>query len=408
MASIMRAEDWPQWRGPNRDGVWTGKAFSFPREGLAVRWKASAGGGYSSPVVADGRAYVFDADLQRPRAWERLRCFNLKNGQLLWAQSNAVTYPDWAFTSNNPGGPNATCIVEDGNIYSIGANGDLFCRDVRQGKLIWGTNLTQSCGLRDYAAITPSPLIEGELLITVPGGDSKATVVAFNKKSGKEQWRALNDSWTYSSPIIITAGGKRQLIVWTQNGVRSLDPTSGNIFWREEIKSPGDMTISTPVFQEGHLLAGGLMFQLAPATTDHKILWPENRVPTKRIFSNTSTPLIRGDFVYTATIAGKLICLEAKTGRPVWETNSVTLPGNGSSMHLTTVDDSVLIFTDQGNLIQARLDGSGYKEIQRAQVIEPLYSFAGKKVAWVPPAFADGVALFRNDTEIKCVRLKSP
>ena len=404
--SLGAADDWPQWRGPNRDGVWKEQNISFRPEGLSVLWRAPAGGGYSSPVVSDGRVYVFDSELEKPRAWERLRCFDLNEGRLLWSQSNAVTYPEWGFDTNNKAGPNATPIVDEGKVYSIGANGDLFCRDARRGNVIWGTNLTQSCGLRDYAAITPSPLIEDGLLITVPGGESNATVVAFDKETGRERWRALDDSWTYSSPISIMAGGTRQLIVWTQKAVSSLEPATGKILWREEAKGPGDMTVSTPVFDQGYLLAGGLMMKLGPKSTDYRVLWPESVSPTKRIFSNTSTPLIQDNLVFTGTTAGTFVCVDRETGKELWKTNSVTGAGNASSMHLTVLSDSVLIFTDQGNLIRARLDKSGYREINRVHVIEPLYSFGGKKVAWVPPAFAHQSAIVRNDAQIIRVSLQ--
>ena len=404
--SSSMADDWPQWRGPNRDGVWKEQDLSFPPEGVAVLWTVPAGGGYSSPVVSDGRVYAFDAELQNPRAWERLRCFDLNSGRLLWSQSNAVTYPDYGFDPDNGAGPNATCIVDEGRIYSIGANGDLFCRESRTGMVIWATNLTQSTGLRDYAAITPSPLIEAGLLITVPGGESNATVVAFDKTTGKERWRALNDSWTYSSPIVITVAGERQLIVWTPKAVTSLEPESGKILWRENITSPGDMVVSTPVFNQGYLLAGGLMFKLGPKSSDRKLLWPEVVSPTKRIFSNTSTPLIQNNLVFTGTTAGKLICVDRENGRQLWETNTVTAPGNGSCLSLTPLAELVLIFTDQGDLIRARLHESGYQEISRIHVIEPLHPFGGKKVVWVPPVFTHQSAILRNDAQIIRVDLQ--
>src|SRR5262249_13203480 len=162
-----------------------------PPQGAPALWSVAAGGGFSSPVVSNGRVYAFDSELDHPKAWERLRCLDLRSGRPIWAQSNAVTYPDYCFDPNHRAGPTATCIVNEGRIYSIGANGDLFCRETQGGQVVWSTNLTQSTGLRDYAAITPSPLIEGRLLITVPGGESNATVVAFDKETGRERWRAL-------------------------------------------------------------------------------------------------------------------------------------------------------------------------------------------------------------------------
>ncbi len=397
---VVSGSDWPQWRGPERSGVWHEEQFSFPTGALPVMWRVPVGGGYSSPLVASGRVFIFESVLQKPQAWEQVRCLDFNTGQQVWASSNRVNYPDYAFDPKNKAGPNATCVVEAGRIYSIGATGDLFCRDARSGKVIWGTNLTVSCGLRDYSAITPSPLIEGNLLITVPGGESNATVVAFDKVNGEERWRALNDSWTYSSPMVFTADGERQLIVWTQKAVNSLDPTTGKSRWREAVTSSGDMTVSTPVFEQNYLLAGGLMLKLGPGETNYHVLWPALRTETRRVFSNTSTPLMSGELIFTATTSGRLICLNRDTGRPLWETNSVTAAGNGSSMHLTPRGDDVMIFTDQGNLIRARLDGRGYRELNRVHVIDPLYAFNGKKVVWSPPAYANRSVLIRNDMEV--------
>lgn len=394
------ADDWPQWRGPGRDQSWKREQPPVLSSPPKVLWRIPAGGGYASPVVWEGRGYILDSILQKPRAWERLRCVDLDSGRLLWTETNSVSYPDYCFDPNNRGGPNASCLVEHGRVYSIGANGDLFCRDARAGRILWGTNLTESCGLRDYAAVTPSPLIEQDLLITAPGGDANATVVAFDKETGRERWRALKDSWTYSSPIVITAGGARELILWTQDAVNSLDPATGRLLWREKISTPGDMTVSTPVFRAGRLLAGGLMFRLGPTDRDHQVLWPESIAVTKRVFSNTSTPCMQEDLVFTGTTAGKLICLRSDTGKLLWETNSLTAPGNGSSLHITAVKDAFLIFTDQGDLIQVQLSESGCREISRVHLIDPLHPFGGRKVIWPPPVFARDSVLVRNDEEV--------
>jgi outer membrane protein assembly factor BamB len=188
--------------------------------------------------------------------------------------------------------------------------------------------------------------------------------------------------------------------VWTQNAVNGLQADTGQILWRQEIKSSGDTTVATPVAREDLIFAGGLMLKLGPGKTDHKVLWPDSASGPRRTVSNTSTPLIQGGAVYSHTTAGKLVCLDLETGRQLWETNSLTTPGNGSSLHFTVTPDCVLVFTDQGNLLRATLEKSGYREMNRAHVVEPLYSFGGRKVAWVPPAFAEHSAILRNDTEV--------
>src|SRR5207237_8705514 len=170
-----------------------------------------------------------------------------------------------------------------------------------------------------FAPGAASPLIDGDLLILFVGGKPGACVIGLNKDTGKEVWRALDESLTFSSPIVITSGGKKQLIVWTQESVTSLDPASGKTYWRQALATSGEYAVSTPVFDKDRLLVGGLMFQLDADKPAAKVLWPDAKAPSRRIFSHTSTALLLGDHVFTAKSSGELICVEAGTGRQVWE-----------------------------------------------------------------------------------------
>jgi outer membrane protein assembly factor BamB len=403
---VVRAEDWPQWRGPNRDGVWneTGIIESFPPDGLKISWRVPVGRGWSSPVVAAGHVYVTDAQVERPTAKERVLCFDATNGRLVWTHEYVADYPDWAFDPN-AGGPRATPIIRDGKLFTLGALGHLLCLDAATGMTVWERNLAKEYDVKEFTGITASPLIEDELLILYMCGKPAACVVAFEKNSGKEVWRALDDAFTYSAPIVITAGGKRQFIVWTQEAVTSLDPKTGQTWWREILRTPGDQAISTPVFSNGRLLVGGLMFKLDPAKPAASILWPETLAPMKRILSNTSTALLQGDHVFSARISGELVCLEAGTGKQLWDEKTVTELGNGSSIHITPCGNAVFLFTDRGDLIRAQVTPEGYREISRAHLLDGTSPFGPKKRAWTPPAFANRHVFARNDLELVCASL---
>jgi hypothetical protein len=130
------------------------------------------------------------------------------------------------------------------------------------------------------------------------------------------------------------------------------------------------------------------------------MLWPETKVVSKRILSNTSTALFRGEYLFSAKTSGELVCLEAGTGKEVWQTNTVTKPGNGSSIHLTQCGEAVFLFTDQGDIILAQLTPQGYHEISRAHLLEPTSPFGGKNRAWTPPAYANRHVFARNDKEL--------
>ena len=406
LSIVGRADDWPQWRGPNRDGVWSETEImeSFPPGGLKISWRAPVGRGWSSPVVENGRVYVTDVQLARPTAKERVLCFEEVNGRLLWSHQYAVDYPDWAFDPN-AGGPRATPIIRDGKLFTLGALGHLFCLDAAKGAVVWEKSLAKEYEMKEFTGITASPLIEDGLLILYICGKPAACVVAFDHKTGKEIWRALDDAFTYSSPIILTAGGRKQLIVWTQQAVTSLDPATGRTWWRELLGTSGDMAVSTPVFSNHRLLIGGLMMQLDAGKPSASVLWPETKAVTKRILSNTSTALLQGDYVYSAKTSGELVCLEAGTGKEVWQTNAVTALQNGSSIHLTPCGDAVFLFTDQGNLIRARLTPQGYREISRAHLLKPTSPFGDRKCAWTPPAYANRRIFARNDEELICASL---
>jgi outer membrane protein assembly factor BamB len=407
-AAAIRADDWPQWRGPNRDGVWreTGILESFPPHGLKVRWRAPVGKGWSSPVVADGRVFVTDSELMKPKARERVQCFAETTGKPLWTYSYEVQYPDWAFTPGQEGRPTASPIVQGGKLYTLGKKGDLYCFDASKGEVLWKKNLEQEYQVQEFA-FNASPLIEKDLLILCIGSypaTHKSWVLALDKNSGGHVWKTPTEGLTNSSPIAIDAGGKRQVIVWTQGSVTALGPATGKLYWQVPMKTSADSAISTPVFHKNLLFVGGLMLTLDAAKPAASVLWPDTKAFRKAL-SNTSTSLIQGDYLYSAKSSGELVCLEARTGKQLWETDKVTSLRNGASIHLTPNGSSVLLYTDQGDLIRGRLTGDGYKEISRSRLLKPTYPFGGRKVAWPPPAFANRHVFVRNDEELVCVSL---
>lgn len=406
LTAAIRAEDWPQWRGPNRDGVWseTGILDSFPADGLKIRWRAPVGPGWSSPVVAKGRVYLTDSELKKPKAKERVRCFEESTGKPLWTHSYDVIYPEWAFTDKQEYGPVATPVVQDGKVYTVGANGHVHCIDAQKGTVLWKRPLDQQYPV-SVLECRASPLIDGNLLILFIAKKSGACVMALDKVTGKEVWSAIDERATNSSPVIISAGGKKQLIVWTTDSVTSLEPKTGKTYWRERLLTVVDNVVATPVYHENLLLIGGLMLKLDTAKPGASVLWPATRAISRRILSNTSTAMFRGDQVFSAKSSGDLVCLESSTGKQVWETDKVTDLKSGASIHLTANGDAVFLYTDKGELIRAQLTAKGYKEISRSRLLEPTYAFSGRKVAWSPPAYANRHVFARSEKELVCASL---
>ncbi|HEY7116507.1 MAG TPA: PQQ-binding-like beta-propeller repeat protein [Tepidisphaeraceae bacterium] len=403
---VACADDWPQWRGPGRDSVWheQGIVRSFPAAGLKIAWRRRVGPGYSSPVVAGGRVYLTDSELARPKAKERIRCFDGTSGKPLWTCAYDVSYPDWAFTQGPGCGPTATPIAEAGKVYALGAMGDLCCCDARTGELVWRKRLGEDYRVKEFAC-RASPLIEGGLLIVYVGGEPAACLIAFEKDTGTEAWRALDEPMTNSSPIVVTAGGKRQLLVWTQSSLTSLDPATGKAYWRERLASDNNSSVATPVVEGNRLLLAGLMMRLDADRPGVSLVWPadyRHMVPT---LSNTSTPMLRGDEVYSAKSSGELVCLDARTGRQLWQSDKVTDLKNGAGIHLTPNGDRVFLYTERGELIVARLTAKGYDELGRTRLLEPTYPFGGRNVAWAPSSYADRCVFARSDRELVCASL---
>lgn len=401
LVTAVRAEDWPQWRGPNRDGVWH-EMFS-PGE-VKQRWSVQVGFGWSSPVVAQGRVYLTDALVARPKAQERVLCFDEATGQSLWTRAYHVNFPDWAFAAGQEGGPTATPLVAGGKLYILGITGQLFCLDASKGDVLWEKHLDQEYAVGEFRC-RASPLLDGRRLILFVGGKPGACVLALDRDTGKVLWKTLDESVSNSSPIIVTAGGQRQLIVWTEESVTSLDPTTGRTWWREPLNQTSDYAVVTPIAQGPWLLVSGLMFRLDPDKPAASIVWPRSKAVPGRILSQTSTAALLDDHVYSVKSSGQFVCLEAGSGKQVWETDKVTGLMRGASVHITPHGNAAFLFTDRGELIRAKLSPQGYQEISRGALVQPVYSYGGRKVAWAPPAYANGQVFARTEKELVCVSL---
>jgi outer membrane protein assembly factor BamB len=429
-AAGLRADDWPQWLGPQRDSVWreTGIVRSFPAGGPPVVWRAEIGSGYSGPAVANGRVYVFDhlfakASDKPTNAFERgsipgaerIVCLNADDGKVLWRHEY-----DCPYTVSYPAGPRTTPVVSKGKVFSLGAEGNLFCLDAKTGSVVWSRDFKE-----DYKIKTPmwgfagNPLPDGNKLICLAGG-SNSTVVALDKNTGHEIWRALSAREPgYCSPVIFQAGGVRQLIVWHPESVNSLDPETGKVYW--SLKSPepirAGMTIPTPRKMDDLLFLtcffnGSWMLRLDGSKPAAATVWQSRRVSEKNtdaLHSTLSTPFLEDGYIYGVCSYGQLRCLKAGTGERIWETLSATT-ADGREMRWANAfivknQDRFFLFNEKGDLIIARLTPKGYEEISRAHVIEPANRDAGRAVVWSHPAFAHRRMYARNDQEIICVDL---
>ena len=426
-ATAVQAEDWPQWLGPNRDSVWreTGILDKFPQDGPPVKWRVKIGSGYSGPVVAKGRVYVMDRQLA-PEATnpsdpfqrgsitggERVLCLTEADGKMLWQHQY-----ECAYTISYPAGPRAAPLVADGKVFTVGAEGNLFCLDAESGKVLWSHDFKKEFGVKaPMWGFAGHPLLEGNKLICLVGG-AGSTLVAFDRNSGKEIWRALTtEEPGYSSPILCKAGGKTQLVLWQPEGADSLDPENGHLYWFVPFSSRSGLTVSTPRCM-GDLLFftsfynGSLMLRLDPHKPAATPIWQTekgNEKDTTHLNSILCTPFLEDGYIYGVCSYGQLRCLNAQTGERVWETFQATTTGEPvrwANAFLVKNGDRFFLFNERGDLIIARLSPKGYEALSRTHLLEPANKDPGRPVVWSHPAFANRKIYARNDKEIICAEL---
>ena len=422
-AVALGAEDWPQWRGVERDAVWrdTGLVERFPDGGLVVKWRAPVRGGFAGPAVADGRVFVLDYQ-ETPGSrtmdgHERLVVFDEENGAQLWTQEWPAAYRN--IHSKFATGPRATPTVDDDQVYILGAAGMLSCFDTETGDLIWRVDTVADYGVTvPVFGVSQSPLVEGEYLIALLGGEPDAMVVAFDRATGAEAWRAIETTSEpgYSSPIVITAGGVRQLIVWHAAAVTSLDPTTGAIWWQYEFPVPSGLTIGTPVRSGRYLLVtqvenGGLMLALNPDRPAARLLWEGvnlSRTDRPPQGATLSTPVVAGDTIYGLSSYGEFRGVDAVTGARLWSTDRLTPRERWANSYLVRNGDRWFVINESGELVITRFNSAGYEEIDRTLLLEPTTRTRGgasgrwddRSVLWAHPAFANRHVVARNDVEV--------
>ncbi|MDB5313152.1 MAG: outer rane biosis protein BamB [Gemmataceae bacterium] len=431
----LAAADWPQWMGPNRDAVWpeTGIVKVFPKDGPKLLWKVPIGGGYAGPAVADGKVFVADkvlrpgaidpkdpfaGDKVKVPALERVVCRDAKDGRKLWKHEYEVVY-----AIQYPVGPRCTPLVHAGRVYALGAMGDLFCLEADSGKVVWSKNFPKDCGAKvPVWGFAGHPLVYKGLLICLVGGDG-GVLVAFDKDTGAERWKALSaDEPGYSSPVLIDAGGTTQLVAWTPKGLYGLNPETGAKHWEVPLEPKYTMSIMAPRKEGDYLFAAGIgnvgvtlkLDRTKPAVTE---VWRGKGDPHPKtgVYPVNMTPFVEGGVVYGADQPGMFRAVELTTGKRLWSTYRPVFGeekdddfkgGVSGTAFVVKNGDRFFLFAETGDLVIAELTPKGYEEISRAHLLDPTTpAMNGRKAVWSHPAFADKCVFARNDKELVCFSL---
>ena len=389
--------DWPQWRGPNRDGLSaeTGLLREWPQGGPRVLWQVPVGRGFSSVAVAGGRVCTMmqEAPTGADGTHEAVVCWDAGTGRERWR----FRYPN-RYEERFGSGPRSTPAIAAGLVYAVGPTGILHCLRAEGGSQVWRRDLLEEFGGDPPRyGVAFSPLVEGDLVITTPGGPG-AAVAAFDRHSGALVWKTGDDPVGYSSPVIGTAGGVRQVLVLTNKALLSLRPEDGHVYWRQPWEPSGGFNIATPiafgdyVFVSSGYGKGCALFEVTRGEDGSP---RAGRVYEHRRMQNYfASSVLYQEHVYGFDNAN-LACLDVRTGKVVWREKGRRGFKKGS---LLIADGMLIVLGEYGRLALAEATPGGYRE-------RSAFAVSANK-CWTVPVLAEGRLYVRDEGRLVCLALR--
>jgi outer membrane protein assembly factor BamB len=386
----VAAAFWTDFRGPRRDGHYDERPIrtDWPRTGLTPVWKQPIGGGYASFVAAGGRAFTIE---QRGEE-EVVAAYEIVTGREIWTHAYAARFSEMM----GGDGPRATPTWADGRVYSLGGTGELRSLDAASGKLVWRTNILDDAGAANLQwGMAASPLVVGDTVVVLPGGRRDASVVAYDRRTGKRAWSALSDQQAYSSPMLVTLAGTEQLLLFSASRVLGLKPVSGEVLWEYPWKTQFDVNASQPlllgndrVFISTGYGSGAAVIEIGRSGDRYDVREVWRNIRMKNQFTSS---VLHGGFIYGLD-ESILACVDAATGDLKWKGGRY---GYGQVM---LASGHLIVLTEEGELALVRASPERHEEITRFPVLE------GR--TWNHPVIADGYLLVRNGAEMAAFDLR--
>jgi outer membrane protein assembly factor BamB len=381
---------WTDFRGPHRDGHYREMsiATSWPDEGLRPLWKQPVGGGYASFVAARGRLFT----IEQRGAEEVAAAYDAATGLELWTSRWRARFEE----SMGGDGPRATPTWADGMVYVLGAEGELRCLDEATGRVIWRKNILEDNGARNLDwGMAASPLVVDDVVIVLPGGSNGRSVVAYNRRTGARAWSALDERQAYSSPMIVTLAGRRQLLVFSSARLAALDPDGGALLWSYPWTTNADIHVAQPllvgpnrVFVSSGYGVGGAVIEISESggRFDVREVWRNVRMKNK-----FTSSVVHEGFIYGLD-ESILACVAAATGELRWK------GGRYGYGQLVLASGRLIVLTEDGDLVLVAATPESHQELSRFSAL------SGK--TWNHPAIAHGRLFVRNLQEMAAYDLR--
>lgn len=378
----IAADDWPQWRGPRRDGVSkeTGLLKNWPANGPRLAWRISGTGeGYSSFAVAGGRLFTLGARQNT----EYVFAFDAASGKKLWEVANGRR-----FNNDRGDGPRSTPTIEGDRVYVFGSSGDLTVLDAASGKVFWTQNLLQKYGGSNISwGLSESPLVLSDRIIVTPGGRG-ASIVALRKTDGSLIWKSQSDEPGYSSALLHPIGNVQQAVVFTAERALGVDVNDGRVLWSYNRVSNRTANIATPIARGNHVFlssdygTGAGLLALTPSDSATGIKASEVYF-TNEMRNHHASSVLVGDYLYGFS-SSILTAMHFETGKVAWRDRSV---GKGS---LVFADDRLYLFSENGVVGLAEANPQKYVEHGRFQLR------TGNLPTWSHPVVSGGKLFIRD------------
>jgi len=403
VGSQLPAADWPQWRGPTRDGISkeTGLLKAWPADGPKLLWQVKdLGSGYSTPSIAGGRIYVM---ANSSNDEESVKALDVKDGKQVWSvRIGKVGNPGQR--PNYPGA-RSTPTVDGTNIYALGSDGDLVCLEAASGKTIWAKNLRTDFGGKPGTwAYSESPLIDGDVLVCTPGG-ADATVVALKKKSGEVVWKSDigGGDAGYASIVVAEVGGVKEYVAYIASGLLGLQADNGKLLWRyDKTKGSMGMSIMTPVVADGLIYSGAgrvgggaVKIKAEGGTVKAEEAYFDTKLPTA-----IGGAVLIGDYLYGSG-GQTLVCADFKTGQIKWSDKSAA-PGA-----LCYADQRLYLHGENGAVVLLEATPEAYREHGRLTPPDSPALANQMEKTWAYPVIADGHLFVRNKEALWCYDIKA-